>query len=410
MKYRIIKNPLKYKLYEYVVMILFIMATDSIWFRINVNPYNYYFIVVIASILALLVLANLKIFTKKSGFKLVCLMLIGVLIAALINIDTNFFIFYKIALIVIGLYLFIKWNISKIADIYVSVIVLIAIFSLLGVINSNFILNNPIFPTLSDGEYGTKTAFFYNIRLGWDDISYYRNQGPFWEPGAFQAYLNVGVFFIAFLLKRKHKQLEIIILSAAILSTFSTTGIITLCLLFLTMMIESGKKAWGNKLLYFSLSCVVVGLCIFNNDINERLFDKFGDSTTSSISSETRKVSILINLKVIEQNPFIGMGISKGSSLYSSISTLNSTIDANVNTATSLFAWAIFGVMYAVLYTYSYIKIAVVSVNRWLSKFLLISVFFIILNTEDWTYSFWFNILPIYGLMLLNFPKDKNKI
>lgn len=401
MKLSIKKKPLKYKWYEYVIMALLIMLSDSLWFKVNISPNNYYFLVLLACVFSIVVLANAKILNKISGFKLILLMISGIIIAALINRDTNFLIVYKIALIVIGLYLFMKWNISKFADIYVSVIVFIAIYSLIIVLNRNFIIGSSLFPTLDFGEYGTKTAFFSNIRLGSDvNNLYFRNQGPFWEPGAFQAYLNIAVIFQLFLLKRRKRIVEIIILTVTLLSTFSTTGIITLSLLYLIMIIEGGKKDWGIKLINYGLICIILGLAIFNSDINDLLFNKFDSTSTSIVSSETRKVSILINLKIISEDPFLGYGISKSSALFNSLSALNNNIDANVNTTTSLYAWAIFGIMYATIYNYSYLKLASSFTNKWLSKVLLFIAFLIILNTEDWTYSILFNILPIYALML----------
>ncbi|MDF2013704.1 hypothetical protein P2R53_18180 [Priestia megaterium] len=385
-------------------MAVLIMATDSIFFRTNFNPYNYYLLVGIGAICLLLILANFKIFVKKTNFNLALLMCITIFTASLIHFDTDFLIFYKLLVIAMGLYLFIKWNVSKIADIYVSVMVFIALFSIVGVLSSSFIVSNPIFPILNDGEYGTKTAVFYNIRLGWDQSQsiYFRNQGPFWEPGAFQAYLNIAVFFQFFLLNRKYKHVELLILVVSILTTLSTTGIMVLCLLILAKSIESKRKEWKSNVLYFITIFIILAICLFNNNINEELFSKFDASSTSIISSQTRKESILINLKMISQNPFTGFGITKGSSIYNEISSLSKNIDQNVNTTTLLFAWSIFGIVYAFLSTYSYIRLGCAFVNKTSTKVLIISAIIIILNTEDWTYSLWFNILLIYGLMIPN--------
>ncbi|WP_157052569.1 O-antigen ligase family protein [Priestia koreensis] len=381
-------------------MTILIMATDSIVFRTVFHPYNYYFLTVVGAICAMLVLGNLHIFSQKNKFPLALFFAFSIIVTSLIYLDTDFFVVYKILVIALGLYLFVKWDISKLANIYVSVIVFIALFSIIGTLANRLIISNPIFPTLNDGEYGTKTAFFYNIRLGWTQLVYYRNQGPFWEPGAFQAYLNLAVFFKLFLVKRNLKNLEFLILITAVFSTLSTTGIIVLCLLILARGINNDKSDWKFKTINVVTIVTILGISLFNSNINEQLFSKFNNSSSSVISSETRKESIITNMKIISQNPFTGFGITNGSGLYNKISSLNKDIDQNVNTSTLLYSWSIFGIVYALLSLYAYMKLSTAFVKGILPKIIVLIAILIITNTEDWTYSVWFNVLLIYGIMM----------
>jgi len=71
-----------------------------------------------------------------------------------------------------------------------------------------------------------KSVGFYTFRPQTFIESSLRNSGMFWEPGAFQAFINLCLFMnfyrMSFLLKQKYISLLIIVL--ALITTQSTTG------------------------------------------------------------------------------------------------------------------------------------------------------------------------------------------
>ena len=54
-------------------------------------------------------------------------------------------------------------------------------------------------PSSGDGQY--KTLFLYCVDTYGDNG---RNNGPFWEPGVFQMYINIAVLFLLYS-KKKYK-------------------------------------------------------------------------------------------------------------------------------------------------------------------------------------------------------------
>ena len=115
---------------------------------------------------------------------------------------------------------------AMVIDCYIKVMRFIAIYSLICFVLTPIILNLP-FPILASGDATYKNLIFTNV-----STTIYRNFGPFWEPGAFQIYLNLALFFIL-RDKSRFRVVDIVLFSLCVISTLSTTGILVLGLVFL---------------------------------------------------------------------------------------------------------------------------------------------------------------------------------
>ena len=69
-------------------------------------------------------------------------------------------------------------------------------------------------------------------------LDFVRNQGWFWEPGVNQVYLNILLYLEGFVFKNRVRWI-IPIIVFAIITTFSTSGLIIMSLLLLSMYVNS---------------------------------------------------------------------------------------------------------------------------------------------------------------------------
>lgn len=133
-----------------------------------------------------------------------------------------------------------------------------------------------------------------------------RNNSIFWEPGAYQLFLNVSIFFDLIYCK-KMVNLAIIIKILALLTTFSTTGYIILGLIIVLKYLD--LKGIGEKLLLFA-----AGIIMFFGIFWRNFLDKFSTTGDSYMSYSRRSFDIISDLKVWCNSPFsflIGVGMKE---------------------------------------------------------------------------------------------------
>lgn len=186
-----------------------------------------------------------------------------------------------------------------------SVLKIIAIHAVIAWVLSFFVSNFLIrVPTESINSYTFGYVFFYNASFKLLGITFYRNQGIFWEPGILQIYMNTLFFIVSFVKPNKKFQL----LSAAlIITTYSTTGI-GLLLLQLTVILFTAKISTIRKLL-ISFALGVIMLPIFILNYQEKISDNSTD--TDITSSALRIYDILEGVEIAKEYPFTGIGLSQ---------------------------------------------------------------------------------------------------
>lgn len=130
---------------------------------------------------------------------------------------------------------------------YFNIMVAVAVISLGGFLYNIFI---GVFPgiVISEGNYNSirYTSVLYTQMYGEFFIN--RNAGMFWEPGAFQGFLNIALFFSFYLQNHKYLFLKRLILVIAVITTFSTTGYISMAFLFLLFLLKTKSLKTGWKI------------------------------------------------------------------------------------------------------------------------------------------------------------------
>lgn len=135
--------------------------------------------------------------------------------------------------------------------------------------------------------------------------SFLRNCGPFFEPGLFASYLTIAlVINLNYNRKLLHRSNWILI--AALLTTLSSAGYVSLALVVLYSMLFSKKLI--NKIMSL-LVVVLLWQPMLDSDIVSTKISENFDS--ASISTASRFGAVMYHIEKIQLSPFIGFAGSK---------------------------------------------------------------------------------------------------
>jgi hypothetical protein len=138
-----------------------------------------------------------------------------------------------------------------------------------------------------------------------------RNASIFFEPGAYQAFLNAALFMLFFSdikLRQTTLWLRVSIILAALLTTFSTTGALIFAALFFLIITKSTVVSWRAKLVLMGLlfTIVIVFATQFRYVIIEKI-EKFSAIEDVTDSGDRRSFDLLVDLEVFKRHIF-GVG------------------------------------------------------------------------------------------------------
>lgn len=204
-----------------------------------------------------------------------------------------------------------------------------------------------------------------------------RNMGFFWEPGAFQTFLVFAMLFEIFVFQMRRKW-NIIVFILAIITTWSTAGIINLLVLasIMVLYLNQGKRnRYVNVFVVLVMSATVL-LWIYSNlptGMQYAVFGKvaryFGNETSSFTSASVRFDSITIPIVSFFSSPLFGVGVD-------GLKDAMSVRGHNMTTNTILNWFAVYGGIYGTLMLISLIKLAqkLAVGNRFLIVLVFISI------------------------------------
>ena len=161
-------------------------------------------------------------------------------------------------------------------------------------------------------ERNTSILIYNHVEGNLDYDGTIRNSGMFWEPGAFQGYINlVPLMFINELRQLwKQERRSCIILLLALITTFSTTGYMVFMLIIGAVFIKESK----NIVLKGIIGAVVVAGSIYAitsfEFLGEKMQGQFEDATTIQQGdvSWSRFGAAVVDSYEIARNPITGNG------------------------------------------------------------------------------------------------------
>lgn len=163
---------------------------------------------------------------------------------------------------------------------------------------------------------GEMPAYFAGLSFAYAPREYYvaRNLGLFWEPGAFSTYLLLALGCEMFVFS-EHKKAVLVLVSIAIFTTLSTTGIICGLGLWIVFALTNEKKKQG--ILLTILLAIVISVFVIASDrlpeyIRFSIFTKVRAIITGRSQDyqtvNTRMESIILGLRLFFRNPVTGIG------------------------------------------------------------------------------------------------------
>ncbi|MDU6365061.1 MAG: hypothetical protein E6582_16250 [Clostridium sp.] len=128
-----------------------------------------------------------------------------------------------------------------------------------------------------------------------------RNSGMFWEPGAFQCFINISLIFELF--GEKKNKFNIILFIITIITTQSTTGYIIMAMVLLYSMVTLKIKFKNKTNVILLFLVIIIGLFyLFNSKI---ITDKFD---TGNTSYRLRTNDFMGSINIITKYPLKGVG------------------------------------------------------------------------------------------------------
>lgn len=217
-----------------------------------------------------------------------------------------------------------------------------------------------------------------------------RNQSIFWEPGAFQTYINLALLAELFYFKNVSKK-RLVIYAVAILTTYSTAGYIAALFIVYTYVTQllftsNDKNKNSTRNLFFILTVVIIAALVFvslDTVLSNHVFGKFDTffgstgpthrNTTASIRFE----AFVRPFKIFWNYPMLGAG-TRGMAYFA----INERY--NLNTCTFINWFACFGIFYGAMMMQMFYKFAKRFSNNKLIIFMIFFTLFLATATENY--------------------------
>ncbi|MBH83264.1 MAG: hypothetical protein CMP70_01140 [Flavobacteriales bacterium] len=241
-------------------------------------------------------------------------------------------------------------------------------------------LIKPFIFEISNSRYDCYTflnLFFYlknTHSLSVVGIDFVRNQGIFWEPGVLQIFLNLLLFIIAFIKKKKGLLFWITVL--AILTTFSTTGLVVM---FIQLLLSFGSEVKKN---IFFLPFTILSIFLLYNITKKNISDKLHGS--GQYSFQARLFDLVQPFYMVSQNPMTGVGlddekfikIRQNPSFSLSLKTIDFTnVKEKGSTNSIMFFLAAAGIPFTLLILLMlYFQNFIIEKRKWFFIFIFISL------------------------------------
>jgi len=391
---------------EILIVLLTILMSKTVYFGIINRSFTMVFLTALLTLIILKKRTQISKKALKTVLSMVYVLLLGI-VAHFSDLTIDYLI-VEIGFIVLILEMAIVVNYIKkdlYSKIYVNIMTIISIVSLVYFsISINFPhLVNILAERVQVGNTTFIISPFYT--WGYDSFIYPRNAGPFWEPGAFQGFILVALIMLLFYKDNiKMYRGKLIILTATILTTQSTTGYILLGLVFMIfwsdiLKLFSGKRNALNSLktmLVFPILSLILIYGVFFIINSETINNKFDDD---NISFNARSNDIYNSLVLISEKPLFGYGSGKEKLIRESSAGIENN---SVGLLTLIYTY---GLIFFAVYSYKF-KRGLDSIFPFKNKIkrLGIYVIFSILFMAQGLYY-----LPVFILFLFEWPDVTNE-
>jgi O-antigen ligase len=353
-----------------------IFASGSL--RFLQAPDKYLILVFVISVLVWLVFTDKRL---NQGFLLYTVIFSGFLFIISIYTEGSLSLFSVIntTLKLIVAYLVLSVVGRRFVDTYISLIVLLAMASLFGYFTD--ILNLfggllsmlPVVSKVGTGHDGILYIFKYQHHID-------RNNSIFFEPGAYQIFLNAAIFMLFFAkteISKERRWIYLMILLMALLTTFSTTGFLILSIIVLLVLVKSKMISIAGKLKLVGV--LLATALVFSVQLQYVLFEKIENYLAAEELTDSRNLrsfDALVDMEIFKRHVF-GVGYNEYTRLVSTIGLIREGQTSSNGITKTL---AIYGLPFALFlfasYYFSIQKLLGIGLLS-ISAFLMLLMFFV---------------------------------
>lgn len=335
---------------------------------------------------------------SKNVMLVASLLLILTLITHILNDDMGKYLLVYSFTIVVSVAYVGAFDFDEFKDSYIRVMYVIALISLVGfsVCLAIPAVEKVFYVHSSSGIDYTYWIIFVK-KIASIHLATPRNYGMFWEPGAYQTFLNLALLLEIFNEKSSFKRIFVFII--AILTTLSTTGYLAMAVILLLPVVK--KKVVNKKIRNIIISiiiCITLVVLISPDFLNivfgkvNGLFLNKGElSQNISGSAKIRYYSLIKPIEVFIENPFFGVG-------YKGVIEKTWDFVYGMPTCTFINWFAMYGFFYGVVMFAGLIRFAIKisHYNRIAFAFSLLGLL-IVMISENYVNAPIFFILVFYG-------------
>jgi len=344
------ENPKKVFINVILVYLLLFVSGSA---RYNLSKNNYLILIFFIALVAWYLFTNRQI---SDRFLLYCVVFAGLLFSLSLYTGGSLSLWTVISMTMklVLAYLIIRTVGANFTDVYIKVVVFLAAFSLLGYMSDIFQLFDGVVTKLPRvGNVGYDGIFYLYRYIRHED----RNHSIFFEPGAYQGFLNAALFLIVFTktrLESRRKLVYIAVLLAALITAVSTTGFLIFTVLFALFLVRSEMLSFSRKVI--SVGTISVLLIVFAAHFHERIVIKLENYFNPSEeragwSAENRSFDAQTDFKIFKKHVF-GLGHDKYREEFGLIGKVDVDKGTSSNGVTSTFAN--YGLPYALFIFVSY--------------------------------------------------------
>lgn len=374
---------------DVIITTLFLFCGGNIIF----TSYKWYAFVIVAFMLTIMIAKRRQLLEKKIVLWLILFgFLAGIQVLSLSIISRP--AYFNFAAKLYAGYLIVSYLGTRFRYSYFKVLVF---FSIIGLILWIIHLAYPFNIGIPYGN-SSKSLVIWSYFIGEEG---YRNQGMFWEPGAYQGYIMlIPILYMGELreLWRSEKK-GCVVLILSLLSTTSTTGYLAFAFVLFMYFVKGIQNAWV-KIFIIPLF-ILCALYAFSS------LDFMGDKLTQQYEaakdmdySDTgvlinRMGTMMIDLQMIQNSPIIGNGFD-GDMKYGELSEV---MESSGNGLTGFMNT--FGIPFFLIYLISLFKAFPYSSYY---KFVSIITLLMLLFGENFI-----NFIPFWSLLFVKYDNIKEK-
>ncbi len=381
--------------YLFLVFILIYAGSNTVFSQVVISTQRT--IVLTAVFLLFLSFMKFRYRIQKNAVKILVALEALIVISLLINSDLDGFRGCMIIAIKIlnGFLLFTCFDKRRVLAAYCRVMYLIAIASLVITFLFPLLSIHKLFPVLVN-SMGVR---FYNCLLSVKIDSYglfaLRNYGIFSEPAVYCYYLFLAAMLTYFLDRGNGKRyLRVLLLCVTMLTTFSPVGILCGILLGLIVIVEAMRKktvSSGMKLGLVAAVIIVLGIVLFNGEIQRQTLAALSKLNFSGGSGEGRLRAIWLSFVTALRRPFFGGSMKTNSAIVNMLGYNTST------TGTMMVAFGVFFTGIVTVLQYKSVKTITEGAGMFMTV-LFFTLYLIMINDYGLIQGDWYWYFAFIGI------------